>query len=176
QLCEHVANQPPLKAKCQALQPLMESQIALFQKSIDSAKKEQLSARGRDLRRSDTPNLLSDIDKILADIKSAEQIRLDQQSEAATRSVHLASTFTAYGGGLLIWLVGVAAFLLFHDEKARVWAGGERRVHTKVLEVFPLGVSVTTNEGIIVYANPAEEALFGYSAHELLGGNANPLH
>jgi PAS domain S-box-containing protein len=176
QLCEHVANQPPVKAKCQALEPLMESQIALFQKTIDSAKKGESSARDRDLHQGDAPNLASDIARILADIRTAEQIRLEQQGEAATRSVHLASTFTAYGGGLLIWLVGVAAFLLFHDEKARVWAGVERRVHTKVLEVFPLGVSVTTNEGIIVYANPAEEALFGYSAHELLGGNANPLH
>lgn len=176
QLCEHVANQPPLKAKCQALQSLMESQIALFQKSIDLAKREQLSARGRDLQRSDTPNLLSDIDKILADIKSAEQIRLEQQSEAAARSVHLASTFTTYGGGLLIWLIGVAAFLLFHDEKARAWAGVERRVHTKVLEVLPLGVSVTTDAGVILYANSAEESLFGYQPRELIGGSANSLH
>ena len=176
QLCEHVANQPPLKAKCQALQPLVESQIALFQKAIDSARKEQLSARGRDLHSADTPNLLGDIDRILAEIKTAEQIRLEQQGDAATRSVHLESTFTTYGGGLLIWLVGVAAFLLFHDEKARAWAGVERRVHTKVLEVFPLGVSVTTDTGVILYANSAEEALFGYEPRELIGGSANRLH
>src|ERR1019366_5318714 len=49
QLCERVANQPPVKAKCQALEPLMESQIALFQKTIDSAKKGESSARDRDL-------------------------------------------------------------------------------------------------------------------------------
>jgi PAS domain S-box-containing protein len=154
----------------------VESQIALFQKAIDSARKEQLSARGRDLHSADTPNLLGDIDRILAEIKTAEQIRLEQQGDAATRSVHLESTFTTYGGGLLIWLVGVAAFLLFHDEKARAWAGVERRVHTKVLEVFPLGVSVTTDTGVILYANSAEEALFGYEPRELIGGSANRLH
>jgi PAS domain S-box-containing protein len=176
QLHEHAANDPSVKAKCQALEPLVESQITLFQRAIDSAKKEGTSIRGRDLPAGDMPNLMRSIANILGDIQTAEQIRLEQQGEAATRSMHLANTFTTYGGGLLVWLIGVAAFLLFHDEKARAWAGVERRVHTKVLEVFPLGVSVTTDAGIILYANPAEEALFEYRAGELLGGNANLLH
>jgi PAS domain S-box-containing protein len=176
QLREHAANEPSLKAKCQALDPLVDSQIASFQSVIDSAKKAGSSPRQRDLNPRNTPNLAPEIAKILADIQTAEQVSLEQQGEAATRSARLAGAFTTYGGGLLIWLVAVAAFLLFHDEKARAWLGVERRVHTKVLEDFPLGVSVTTDAGIILYANSSEEALFGYKPGELLGGNANLLH
>jgi PAS domain S-box-containing protein len=176
QLREHATGEPSIKAKCQTLDPLMERQFAAFQRVIDSARKGGVSTRVRDAQAGDTPNLISDITKLLGDIQATEQIRLEQQGEAAARSMHLASTFTTYGGGLMIWLVAVAAFLLFHDEKARAWTGVERRVHTKILEVFPLGVSVTSDAGIILYANPSEEVLFGYKAGGLLGENANLLH
>jgi len=176
QLHEHAASEASLKSKCQALEPLVESQIASFQKRIDMAKKGETGKRGSNSHPGDSPNFMPEITKTLASIATSEQTRVEQQAESAARSVRLASAFTTYGGGLLIWLVAVAAFLLFHDEKARAWQGAERRVHTKVLEELPLGVSVTTDAGVILYANASEEALFGYKPGELLGGNANLLH
>ena len=52
----------------------------------------------------------------------------------------------------------------------------ERRVHSKILQTLPLGVSLATDSGIILYANPAEEALLGYERGGLLGTNSNLVH
>ncbi|HEY1066436.1 MAG TPA: PAS domain S-box protein, partial [Pirellulales bacterium] len=47
----------------------------------------------------------------------------------------------------------------------------ERRLQMKarVLESMAEGVSLTDENGVIVYTNPAEDAMFGYAAGELLG-------
>jgi PAS domain S-box-containing protein len=117
-----------------------------------------------------------DFGKLIEEIKTAQQTRLDQQSEAADQSLRFANGVNTFGGFLMIWLVGVAALLLFHDEKRRAWSGMERRVHTRVLETLPLGVSLSTEAGAIVYANHAEEAAFGYDEGELIGQNVKRLH
>jgi PAS domain S-box-containing protein len=164
-----------VQAKSVSLEPLVAKEIILFERAMAGAKTKP-SARDKTATNVEDQELRDDIGKCMAGIKSAEQTRLQQQGEAAARSVRLARTFTTYGGGLVIWLVGVAAFLLFHDEKARVWGGVERRVHTKILQTLPLGVSLATDSGIIIYANSAEEALLGYERGELLGNNATLLH
>jgi len=177
QLNEHVATEPTITAKCQALDSLVEKQLATYQKAKEPTPKPPQRPNRAHAQPSDAPpNYLPDITKLLGSVESAEQEHLGQQGAAAHHNMHMATAFTTYGGGLMIWLVGVGAFLLFHDEKARAWAGVERRVHTRVLEDFPLGVSVTTDAGVILYANAAEEELFGYKPGELLGGNANLLH
>jgi PAS domain S-box-containing protein len=162
-------------AKSASLASLVTKQFILFEQSMAVAKKNP-SARDKTATNVEDQKLRDDIGKCMAEIKSAQQTRLQQQGEAATRSVGLARMFTTYGGGLVIWLVGVAAFLLFHDEKARAWAGLERRVHTKILQTLPLGVSLATDSGTILYANAAEEALLGYERGELLGNNVTLLH
>src|SRR5579863_705595 len=55
---------------------------------------------------------------LVAEIRTAQQIRLQEQGEMAAQSVRWANLTVTYGGFLLLWLVGVAAFLLFHDERA----------------------------------------------------------
>ncbi|MBA3846661.1 MAG: PAS domain S-box protein, partial [Planctomycetes bacterium] len=42
-------------------------------------------------------------------------------------------------------------------------------MHSLVLERMVEGVSVTDQDGIIVYTNPAEDAMFGYARGELIG-------
>ena len=121
-------------------------------------------------------SVLSDIEKTREEINGVQQVRLNQQVAACAARMRVAKALTTYGGGLLIWLVAVGAVLLFYDEKARAWKGVERRVHTKVLQILPLGVTVATDAGIILYANPAEEDLLGYGPGELLGNNAAHLH
>ena len=166
---------PSIHAKFLTLAPLVGKQFVLFEQAMEVSKKNS-TARVKAPPVVENQKLSDDIGKILAEIKAAEQAELQRQSDGATRSVRLANMFTTYGGGLLIWLVGVAAFLLFHDEKARAWKGIERRVHTIILQTLPLGVSVATDTGTILYANPAEEALLGYEQGELLGNNATLLH
>jgi PAS domain S-box-containing protein len=43
------------------------------------------------------------------------------------------------------------------------------RMHAEVLESMREGVSVTDEAGMIVYTNPAEDAMFGYAPGELVG-------
>lgn len=43
------------------------------------------------------------------------------------------------------------------------------RLHALLLESMAEGVSLSTEDGIIVYANPAEERMFGYGPGELVG-------
>jgi len=172
---EQTKEEQSVQTKFQTLSPLVSKQLGLFDQAMATVGKAS-AGRGKPALGSETPNLLGDIDKVMAEINAVQQIRLQDQVPASTRSLGMAKMFTTYGGGLLIWLVGVAAFLLFYDEKARAWKGLERRVHTKILQTLPLGVSVATDVGIILYANPAEEALLGYRPGELLGNNATLLH
>jgi PAS domain S-box-containing protein len=172
---ERTKAEQSVQAKLRTLWPLVSKQLGLFDQAMATVRKNSAD-RGKPALGSETPNLLGDIDKIMGEINAVQQTRLQVQVPASTRSLGMAKMFTTYGGGLLIWLVGVAAFLLFYDEKARAWKGVERRVHTKILQTLPLGVSVATDSGIILYANPAEEALMGYQPGELLGNNATLLH
>ncbi len=172
---EETKDEQSIRAKYQALGPLVGKQIGLFDQAMAASRK-KITARDKAAPVVESRSLMDDIGQIMMEINAVQQVRLQQQSEATTRSIRLAKMLTTYGGGVLIWIVGVGAFLLFHDEKARVWAGVERRVHTNVLQTLPLGVSVATETGLIVYANPAEEALMGYERGELLGNNAKILH
>ncbi len=158
-----------------ALWPLVSKQLGQFDQLVAAVRKNPAESR-KAAAGAQTENLYADIDKILDQIDAVQQARLKQQGPASVRSLGMAKALTTYGGGLMIWLVAVGAFLLFYDEKARAWKGVERRVHTKILQILPLGVSVATDVGIILYANPAEEDLLGYGPGELLGNNAALLH
>jgi len=50
------------------------------------------------------------------------------------------------------------------------------KVHTHVLERMAEGVSMATEEGIIIYSNPAEDEMFGYERGELLGKHVSVLN
>lgn len=114
--------------------------------------------------------------KLAEENRAALRTRLIEHREIADGTAHFAEVVNTFGGILSIWLVGVAAFLLFHDEKARAWTGVERRVHTRIIETLPLGVCLSTVSGGILYTNPAEDAIFGYGREELIGKDAARLH
>jgi PAS domain S-box-containing protein len=175
-LQELTHSDPSTQQHLLALDPLVANRTSLFQQAMDLGKKGGPSVQDRTALERQGQKLTDDIGKIIADIKTAQFIRLQQQKETVGRSVRVADVLTTYGGILVIWIVGVAAFLLFHDEKKRVWDGMERRIPSKVLQTLPLGVCVTTDSGLILYANPAEEAVFGYDPGELVGKNVTLLH
>ena len=114
--------------------------------------------------------------KLPAGNSAAPSARLAEQRQIADASVHFAEIVNTFSGILTIWLVGVAAFLLFHDEKARAWTGGERRVHTRIIETLPLGVCLSTVSGGILYTNVTEDSIFGYEREDLIGKDVARLH
>ena len=164
-------NDSSSQSQLSAVEPLVLKRIGLLQQMIDS--NNQVHHKRTGVGAGKAPD---EIGKLVEEIQAAQQTRLEQEREAADQSVHFASWVNTFGGLLTIWLVGVAALLLFHDEKRRAWSGVERRVHTRVLETLPLGVSLSTEAGAIVYANHAEEAAFGYDGGELIGQNVIRLH
>lgn len=174
QISEQTADEQALQASVKSLSDAVSKQVSVFNREI--------SARGN--RRAPSSHaaplvsrdLEGDIIEAQAQINAVQARRLDHQRAASRTDLRRANLATTFGGGVVIWLVGVASFLLFHQEKTRVWAGVERRVHTKVLQALPMGVSVATDNGVILYSNPAEEALLGYRSGELLGNNATLLH
>ncbi len=111
-----------------------------------------------------------------AENRAAQGARLLGRRETSERAIHFATAVNTFGGVLAIWLVSVAAFLLFHDEKTRAWSGMERRVHTRIIETLPLGVCLSTAGGSILYSNSAEETIFGHERGELIGKDVARLH
>jgi PAS domain S-box-containing protein len=174
-IAEKTKGEQSVQMKFAALKPLVNKQIKVFEQAM-AASRNRTSTRGKSTPVAESPSVVGDIEKILTEINAVQQVRLQQQNDAARRSLNFANSLIIYGGGGLVWLVGIGAFLLFHDERANVWAGIERRVHTNVLLHVPFGVSVATETGVIVYANPAEEESMGYNRGELMGKNANIIH
>jgi len=113
----------------------------------------------------------ADLERAVATLETGLRNHLQQQNDAFAGNVRFADALVKYGGALLLWIVGLAAFLLFHDEKERDGEGIERLVQTHVLEALPLGVCLTTPSGVILYANPVAEAAFGYRSGEMLDRN-----
>ena len=53
--------------------------------------------------------------------------------------------------------------------EAQAWADEAVRLHALVLDCITEGVSVSDEEGVIIYTNPAEDRMFGYEPGELVG-------
>ena len=158
------------------LEPLVGQRIGMFQELIDLNSKGTSRVPDRTALVAQSQKVSDEIGKAIANIKSAQLALLQRQRETTGSSVHTADAITTVGGALIIWFVGIAAFLLFYDEKKSSWDGVERRVHTIVLQSLPLGVCMTNDTGMILYANPAEEAVFGYEPGGLVGKNVISMH
>jgi len=102
------------------------------------------------------------------EIRATQLNRVEQDRQRATQSADWVDTLVRYGGVITIWFVGVAALLLFYDDSAQNRTRIEQRLHTDMLEAFPLSVCLMTESGVILYANRAAEDIFGYSAGELV--------
>jgi PAS domain S-box-containing protein len=61
------------------------------------------------------------------------------------------------------------ASLILHDVAARKAEEELGKIHTNILQSITEGVNVADTRGIIVFANPAFEAMFGYEKGELIG-------
>ena len=116
------------------------------------------------------------IGKIVAELGGDERTRAEEEQANAARSAASANTLVKYAGAVTIWMIGVAALLLFHDDRASFRGRIEQRLHSDILESLPLGVCLASESGVILYANPAAESSFGYKPGELVARNVEGLH
>ena len=116
------------------------------------------------------------IGKLVAELRGDERSRAEEEQGNAAHSAASANTLVKYLGVLTIWMIGVAALLLFHDDRATFRGRIEQRLHSDILESLPLGVCLASESGVILYANPAAESSFGYRPGELVARNVESLH
>ena len=160
-----------------ASDPSDQSRLRAFDRLLATRSALRRSAAKNPSSRADTAaqdqKLTDSMAGVIREIETAHQIGLQQQADAVAQSVRWANAAVLYGGFLTAWLIGVAAVLLFHDERTRAWRGIERRVHTRILEELPIGVCLTTGAGTILYTNHAEGAILGYEPAELFAKDVN---
>ena len=116
------------------------------------------------------------IQPLLAEMKRYEADHLPAFNAAAQATVERVGTLTPFAAVLSIWMVLVAALLLYRDSTRRVWAGVERRIHSRVFEALPFGICLTDEHGLINLTNPAQDSLFGYPQGNLIGRHLSILH
>ena len=158
------------QSQFRTLDLLVAERSTLLKSAMESMKNQASASSLADMRSRDQ-KLAGELANLISEIRKQYEIGLEQQGQTASQSVHSAGAAILYGGFLTLWLVGVAAVLLFHDERARAWTGVERRVHTRILQELPIGICLTTGGGVILYSNQAEDALLGYEPGELIGRN-----
>ena len=122
--------------------------------SARSARPKARANAGEEIRESDAE---AAIGKLVAELRGDERSRAEQEQANAARSAASANTLVKYVGVLTIWMIGVAALLLFHDDRASFRGRIEQRLHSDILESLPLGVCLASESGVILYANPAAE-------------------
>jgi PAS domain S-box-containing protein len=113
--------------------------------------------------------LTEDIRKVADEMKAEELSVMREQSALARSLADKTAYISTFWGILALWLIALAALLMYHKSSEQRWAGVERRMKARILETLPVGVCLTDDSGIILYSNPAEDALLGYKQDELLG-------
>ena len=170
-----VANEPEQKARVQKLEPIITRRIELLkqevslrnQKGFTIDKTRPLIIEGRKISEA--------IQALAGEMEKAEIDILKRRSDEARASVQRATFITPFAAILGLWLVALAALLLYRDATEKKWTGIERRMHSRVLETLPVSVFMVDESDLIFYANPAHEALFGYDSGDLIGRHASIL-
>ncbi len=157
------------------LEPLIAQKIGQLQQAIDSRKQEAHSGAEQGVVELQGQKLMDNIREVIDEMKTQQQEVLKQRNAAARASARLTPFITTFGAALTLWLVALAALLLHRRATEQRWAAVERRLHARLLETMPVGVCLTDESGVILYTNPAEDALFGYKLEELIGKNVTLL-
>jgi PAS domain S-box-containing protein len=168
-------NDPKIQSRLQQLDALAAKRLGMLDRAMDSRNTRQIATRvpSTDIQGSD---VTAAIGKIVAVSLADEERRSQQEQASVARSASSVDTLVKYGGVLTIWMVSVAALLLFYDDMERSRERVEQRLHTDVLDSLPLGVCLATESGVILYANPAADSTFGYKPGELVARNIALLH
>jgi len=177
------ADNPRHEERLRTLEALAASRAELLQQAIDSRPHKFVDARGQKpfsadrqkIMETQGQKLIDDISAIVAEVNAEEEARRKYRKDEAQASVRRATNAITFGNALAMWLVAVGALLLYRKTAEQKWAGVERRVHGRLLETMPVGVCLTDESGIILYTNPAEDALLGYKKGELLGRHVTAL-
>jgi PAS domain S-box-containing protein len=165
-----------LQAPARSLGPLVARRLDLLQVTVDLRGKAPLAPDKQAGLEAAGKMQMEAVQVVLSKIRKGETDRLASRLEEAQATTQRATYLTPLSATLGLWLVLLAALLLYRDARARKWWGIERRLYSRVVELLPLGLCLVDDVGLIFYANPAADALFGYEPGGLVGRHVTALH
>ncbi len=164
------------QARIQKLEAQVHDQLELFGKALEartSPKPEPGKPRETEVER---VKGMTEVATLLGEIKKHEVERLPALTTTAHETLERTNVLSPIAGVLSIWMVLVAALLLYRDATRREWAGVERRIHTRLVETLPFGICLVDEHGLILYTNSAQDMLFGYEPGGLVGRHITSVH
>jgi PAS domain S-box-containing protein len=160
---------PRQTERLKRLEALVEKTFQAPGREVAQAEGARAVAESRKTTDSMGGDVTKDVREVTDEMRAEETSIIRDRSALARSLAGKASSFTALWAIVALWLIALAALLLYRKSSEQKWAGVERRMKERILESLPLGVCLTDDHGIILYTNPAEDSLLGYKQDELRG-------
>jgi len=176
QLLKLTEGNAELQARARKLEPLVTRRLDLLQRTVDLRSKGPIPPDKQIALEAESKTQMEAVLAVLSDIRKGEVDKLATRVSEAQATVGRASYLTPLSAALGVWLVLLAALLLYRDARARKWSGIERRLYSRVVEMLPMALCLMDDVGLIFYANPAADTLFGYEPGGLVGRHVTALH
>ena len=154
----------------------MARRLDLLQVMVDLRSKAPLAPDKQAGLEAEGRKQMEGVQAVLTKIRKGESDKLASRVNEAQAAVQRTTYLTPLSAALGLWLVLLAALLLYRDARARKWSGIERRLYSRVVEMLPMGLCLVDDVGLIFYTNPAVDALFGYEPGGLVGRHVTALH
>ncbi len=164
------------EARAQKVELAVKNRFDLFQQEIDLWTKQGPSPAQLGEMDAQGEKQMEAIRGSLGKIKKYESDHLPGWLGVAQAGIEKANTLSPISGVLGLWLVIVAALLMYRDAKQRSWRGIERRIQTGIVETLPFGVCLADEHGLIFFTNAAQDSLFGYEPGGMIGRHLTVLH
>ena len=169
------AESPNQQKRLDALDSLVPSKLADLRKVVDLRRAEGFPAASHLILTGGARKLTEDIHKAIGEMQDEDRRLLRQWNVAAKVNAREATLITTAGAVVGSWLLILAGLLIYHYIRERKRANVAHALSTQLLKGMPEGVSLSDDLGIILYVNPAAEAMYGYRPGELIGENITAL-
>ena len=164
------------QARVEKLEPAVNKTLEVLQQAVDLHSKEGSKPEKQIEFDGQVEKQVEVIQPLLAEMKKYESDHLAGFYATAHAAVKKVEMLTPFAAILSIWMVLVAALLLYRDSSRRTFKGVERRIHTRIFDTLPFGVCLVDEHGLINLTNPAQDSLFSYPQGGLIGRHLSILY
>ena len=162
------SDDPLEQKKLDALEPLLARRLGL--QKADGMREGKGSPEAGPLAPPDTSKeLAGDIRAAVSGLEAEEQRLLGLRDRSVRAAAARAMAITTLASGLALCLVTLAGLLLHYYINQSKRGDVSNAFSARLLEKMASGVCLSDEEGIVLYSNPAGEAMFGCRAGELIG-------
>jgi len=152
------------KKKLAALEPLLARRLGL-----QKAEGKGSSEAGPFAPPDTSKELAGDIRAAVSGLEAEERRLLGLRDRSVRAAAARAMAITTLASGLALCLVTLAGLLLHYYINQSKRGDVSNAFSSRLLENMASGVCLSDEEGIVLYSNPAGEAMFGCRAGELIG-------